>query len=96
MISITPQARKRISDEAIERLNIFYAKNKRPSDVEKDRLARECNITVAQVNTWFNNARSRRGDTHTKLTQKLYRKKIDLLSNQIILLQQQQQQSSLF
>ncbi len=33
MISIAPQARKRISDEAIERLNT------RPTDVERDRLA---------------------------------------------------------
>jgi hypothetical protein len=33
MISFAPQARKRISDEAIERLNT------RPTDVERDRLA---------------------------------------------------------
>jgi hypothetical protein len=49
MISIAPQARKRISYEAIERLNIFYAKNKRPIDVEKDRLAIECNIVVILI-----------------------------------------------
>ncbi len=49
----------------------------------------ECNITLAQVNTWFNNARSRRGDTRTKLSQKLLKKQIDLLSNQIVQLQQQ-------
>ncbi|CAF1467668.1 unnamed protein product [Adineta steineri] len=83
-------ARKRISDEAIEYLNTFYARNKRPTDVEKDHLAVQCNITLAQVNTWFNNARSRRGDTRTKLTQKLLKKQIDSLSNQIVQLQQQQ------
>jgi hypothetical protein len=69
-IHFAPQARKRISDEAIEHLNAFYVTNKRPTDVEKDRLAVECNITLAQVNTWFNNARSRRGDTRIKLSQK--------------------------
>jgi len=31
----------------------------------------ECNVTLAQVNTWFNNARSRRGDTNPKLAQRL-------------------------
>jgi hypothetical protein len=58
MISFTPQARKRISDEAIERLHT------RPTDVERDRLPMRCNITIIQVHTWFNNARSRRDDTH--------------------------------
>ncbi|UJR37810.1 hypothetical protein I4U23_030500 [Adineta vaga] len=63
-------SRKRISDEAIDHLNAFYSMKKRPTEAEKDRLATECNITVAQVNTWFNNARSRRGDTNPKLAQK--------------------------
>jgi hypothetical protein len=68
MISIAPQARKRISDEAIECLNAFYAKNKRPTDVVKDRLAIECNITLTQVITWFNSACSRLDDMRRKLT----------------------------
>ncbi|CAF2535102.1 unnamed protein product [Rotaria sp. Silwood2] len=89
--SLIFSARKRISDEAIERLNAFYAINKRPTDAEKDHLAIQCNITLAQVSTWFNNARSRRGHTRTKLTEKLLKKQIDLLNNQIILLQQEQQ-----
>jgi len=54
----------------------------------------ECNITLAQVNTWFNNARSRRGDTNPKLAQKLLKQQIDSLNNQVVLLQKQQQQSS--
>ncbi|CAF0991656.1 unnamed protein product [Rotaria sp. Silwood1] len=87
-------ARKRISDEAIERLNAFYAIKKRPTEAEKDRLAMECNITLAQVNTWFNNARSRRGDTNPKLAQKLLKQQIDSLNNQVAFLQQQQQQQS--
>ena len=89
------QARKRISDEAIERLNAFYAIKKRPTEAEKDRLAMECDITLAQVNTWFNNARSRRGDTNPKLTQKLLKQQIASLNNQVVLLQQQQESSSL-
>jgi hypothetical protein len=93
MMYFVLQARKRISDEAIECLNAFYATNKRPTEIEKDRLALECNIQLAQVNTWFNNARSRRGDTNTKLTQKLLKKQIDSLSNQVTLLQQQQSSS---
>ncbi|CAF0887023.1 unnamed protein product [Rotaria sordida] len=44
MIYYAPQARQRISDEAIER---FHVINKRPTDVEKDHLAIECNITLA-------------------------------------------------
>ncbi|CAF0899552.1 unnamed protein product [Adineta ricciae] len=86
-------ARKRISDEAIEHLNAFYAVKKRPTEAEKDRLAMECNISVAQVNTWFNNARSRRGDTNPKLAQKVLKQRIDSLNNQVALLQQQQDAS---
>ncbi|CAF4343240.1 unnamed protein product, partial [Rotaria magnacalcarata] len=37
--------RKRISDEAIERLNAFYEIKKRPTEAEKDRIAMECDIT---------------------------------------------------
>ena len=88
------KARKRISDEAIERLNAFYAIKKRPTEAEKDRLAIECNITLAQVNTWFNNARSRRGDTNPKLAQKLLKQQIDSLNSQVAFLQQKQQSSS--
>ncbi|CAF0721939.1 unnamed protein product [Adineta steineri] len=87
-------ARKRISDEAIEHLNAFYTMKKRPTEAEKDRLAMECNITLAQVNTWFNNARSRRGDTNPKLAQKLLKQQIDSLNSQVTLLQQRQQSSS--
>ena len=64
--------------------------NKRPTEFEKDRLALECNISVAQVNTWFNNARSRRGDTNPKVAQKQLRQKIDALASQVAFLQQQQ------
>ena len=35
MIHFAPQARKRISDEAIERLNVFYVTSKRSTDVKK-------------------------------------------------------------
>ena len=55
----------------------------------------ECNITLSQVNTWFNNARSRRGDTNPKLTQKILKQQIDSLSGQVAYLQQQQSTSSL-
>ncbi|CAF4788423.1 unnamed protein product, partial [Rotaria sp. Silwood1] len=48
MIHCAPQARKRINAEAIQRLNAFYVINKRPTDVEKDRLAIEYNITSEQ------------------------------------------------
>jgi hypothetical protein len=54
----------------------------------------ECNITLAQVNTWFNNARSRRGDTNPKLTQKLLKQQINSLNNQVALLQHNQSSSS--
>ena len=67
---------------------------KRPTEAEKDRLAMECNITLAQVNTWFNNARSRRGDTNPKLAQKILKQQIDSLHNQVALLQEQQSSSS--
>lgn len=67
---------------------------KRPTEAEKDRLAMECNITVAQVNTWFNNARSRRGDTNPKLAQKLLKQQIDSLNNQVALLKHQHESSS--
>jgi len=43
-------------------------KNKRPTDVVKDRLAIECNITLTQVITWFNSACSRLDDMRRKLT----------------------------
>ena len=67
---------------------------KRPTEAEKDRLAMECNITLAQVNTWFNNARSRRGDTNPKLAQKMLKQQIDSLNNQVAILQQQSSSSS--
>ena len=67
---------------------------KRPTEAEKDRLAMECNISIAQLNTWFNNARSRRGDTNPKLTQKLLKQQIDSLNNQVAFLQHQQNVSS--
>ncbi|CAF1279288.1 unnamed protein product [Rotaria magnacalcarata] len=86
--------RKRISDEAIERLNAFYEIKKRPTEAEKDRIAMECDITLAQVNTWFNNARSRRGDTNPKLAQKLLKQQIASLNNQVALLQQHHPESS--
>jgi hypothetical protein len=42
----------------------------------------ECNITLAQVNTWSNNTRSRRGDTNPKSAQKLLKQQIkSLFSN---------------
>ncbi len=77
------QNRKRITDEAIERLNTFYEIKKRPTEAEKDRLAMECNITLAQVNTWFNNARSRRGDTKQKLETKLLKQQINSLKQSL-------------
>ncbi|CAF5184483.1 unnamed protein product, partial [Rotaria magnacalcarata] len=67
---------------------------KRPTEAEKDRIAMECDITLAQVNTWFNNARSRRGDTNPKLAQKLLKQQIASLNNQVALLQQHHQESS--
>jgi hypothetical protein len=54
----------------------------------------ECNITLAQVNTWFNNTRSRRGDTKPKLKSKSDKQLIDSLSNKVNLLEQQQQSLS--
>jgi hypothetical protein len=43
----------------------------------------ECNITLAQVNTWFNNARSRRGDTKQKLETKLLKQQINSLKQSL-------------
>ena len=54
----------------------------------------ECNIALVQVNTWFNNARSRRGDTKHKLEIKLLKQKLNSKESERNVSEQQQSLSS--
>jgi len=50
---------RRFSRNIVEFLEQSFSQNNYPTDFEKARLAKSCNLTIKQVNNWFTNKRNR-------------------------------------
>jgi hypothetical protein len=50
---------RRFSKSTVDRLEQSFKENQYPSDFEKSRLVKICNLTLKQINNWFTNKRNR-------------------------------------
>ena len=74
-------------DEAVDILNDWFddhVNNPYPAMEEKERLAKQGNITVKQVNAWFSNRRNRSQNTKPKRIQRRMENEINGLFQEII------------
>nr|AMM62664.1 HD2 AMF mating type protein [Rhizophagus clarus]AMP19728.1 HD2 [Rhizophagus clarus] len=70
----------RFTDLTKQILEVFYEKNNRPNNNEKIELSRQTELTVKQIETWFNNRRNREEKNLQELearTEKFLREEID-------------------
>ena len=79
----TRRKRRNFSKKATEILNEYFnthLANPYPSEETKEELARQCGITVAQVNNWFGNKRIRYKKSMTRGTTQVSWKGVQAIS----------------
>ena len=80
--------RSQLPDDAVDILNDWFddhVNNPYPQIEEKERLARQSNITVKQVNAWFSNIRNRSQNTKPKRIKRQMESEMTGLIEEIVL-----------
>jgi len=77
---------QQLPEEAVDIMNEWFTEhinNPYPTQIEKERLADECKITIKQVTAWFSNRRNRSQYTKPKRMQRVLENKMTGILNEL-------------